>query len=102
MKKTTSEKLRWLVSEHEKIVVIHTSDRCENCLKLLVKFEEVIAKEAQTDVLFVEIDSKENPIIDNVIEKQNAPYLSIYQRGVIYKDAVISNPEDFRSIIKNL
>lgn len=73
MIKTTSEKLRWLVSQHETIVAIYTSLKCEQCINLLPKLKVVVSNKVYANILFVEIEIIKNSIIEKEIEKNIVP-----------------------------
>ncbi|MBA3665144.1 MAG: hypothetical protein H0W61_13175 [Bacteroidetes bacterium] len=102
MNKTTTEKLRYLTSEHETIVVLYISTECERCIALMPIFDELVKEEMFKKILFLEIDSTENHLIRKEIDLTHLPLISIFKKGIIIKNSSVENEEEFRQILQSI
>lgn len=102
MKKGTIENLRYLVSDHELIVVTHFSISCKRCVELMPKFEKIALEKCFQNIFFLEIDALENPIIKREIDEKHMPLLSILKKGILVNNIGVNNEIYFREILSEL
>lgn len=99
MKKGTIENLRYLVSDHELIVVTHFSTSCDRCVYLMPQFEKTAMEAAFKTIFFIGVDAIDNPIIKKEISEKHMPLLSILKKGILTENIGVKDDHAFREIL---
>ena len=78
---TDDEHLRHLTHEHLKVFAKFTSGNCAACAALAPPFAKFADDPANAGILFVRLDSDENPVAKQLMEQKIAPFFVSYCQG---------------------
>ena len=73
--------LRHYTHEHPKVFAKFTVDDCATCQLLAPGFLLLADNEAYDDILFVRLDSNENPVAQHLMQQRAAPFFVSYCQG---------------------
>jgi thiol-disulfide isomerase/thioredoxin len=80
---TNDEGLRRLVHEHLKVFVKFTSINCEICEQLAPPFARFAEQDLFAPILFLRLDSDENPVARKMMQEKVAPFFASYCQGLL-------------------
>ena len=78
---TDDEHLRRLIHEHLKVFAKFTSDNCAACAALAPPFAKFVDAPENVGVLFVRLNSDENPVAKQLMRERVAPFFVSYCQG---------------------
>ncbi|MEJ7659121.1 MAG: hypothetical protein WKG07_05585 [Hymenobacter sp.] len=75
------EQLRRLIHEHLKVFAKFTSDNCAACAALASPFAKFVDAPDNAGILFVRLDSDQNPVAYQLMKERVAPFFVSYCQG---------------------
>lgn len=78
---TDDEHLRRLTHEHLKVFAKFTSPNCDICQTLAPPFAKFVDEPGNEAILFVRLDSDENPVAKKLMQEKVAPFFVSYCQG---------------------
>ncbi len=91
---TDDAHLRRLTHENLKVFAKFTSDNCPACDALAPCFAKFVDSPANVDILFVRLDSDQNPVARKMMLEKVAPFFVSYCQGrLIECDALTEESE---------
>lgn len=78
---TDDEHLRRLTHEHMKVLAKFTSENCEICQALAPPFAKFVDDPGNETILFVRLNSDENPVAKKLMQEKIAPFFVSYCQG---------------------
>jgi len=78
---TDDDHLRHLTHEHLKVFAKFTSEGCAICQALAPPFEKFVDKPENVGILFVRLNSDENPVAKKMMQEKVAPFFVSYCQG---------------------
>ncbi|TDN37945.1 thioredoxin [Hymenobacter sp. UV11] len=78
---TDDEQLRRLTHEHLKVFAKFTSDNCAACELLAPPFAKFVEDPQNVGILFVRLDSDQNPVAKKMMLEKVAPFFVSYCQG---------------------
>ena len=78
---TDDEHLRHLTHEHLKVFAKFTSATCAICQTLAPPFAKLAEEPGNESVLFVRLDSHENPVAQKMMQEKVSPFFVSYYQG---------------------
>lgn len=64
-------------------IVKYDSDTCAYCKLLEGPYKKLSDSPEYKDVLFLQMQSRENPVARNEVDSKKMPFLSIYRQGIL-------------------
>lgn len=77
----TDAEMRQLIYAHTHVLVAYVTADCENCQDKLPSLEQLAHERRFAHVLFLRLDAADNVVPVREIAANNAPFVSVYQRG---------------------
>ncbi|WBA42723.1 thioredoxin family protein [Hymenobacter canadensis] len=77
----SDEQLRQLTHEHLKVFAKFTSENCDVCEQLAPPFVKFSDDEEFETILFVRLNSDENPVAKKIMQEKIAPFFVSYCQG---------------------
>lgn len=77
----TDDQLRHLIHEHLKVFAKFTSENCQVCQALAPPFSKFVDAPENTGILFVRLNSDENPVAKKMMQQRVAPFFVSYCQG---------------------
>ncbi|QIX63141.1 thioredoxin family protein [Hymenobacter lutimineralis] len=91
---TNDEGLRRYVHDHLKVFVKFTSSNCDICELLAPAFAKFADDAEFEDILFMRLDSDQNPVAKKMMADKIAPFFVAYCQGrVLTCDTLTSEPQ---------
>jgi thioredoxin 1 len=88
------EQLRRLIHEHLKVFAKFTSDDCAICEALAPPFDKFVDAPDNVGILFVRLNSDENPVAKKMMDEKTAPFFVSYCQGRLLEcDALTTEAE---------
>lgn len=88
------EQLRRLIHEHLKVFAKFTSADCTICEALAPPFDKFVDAPENVGILFVRLNSDENPVAKKMMDEKTAPFFVSYCQGRLLEcDALTSEAE---------
>ena len=88
------EELRQLTREHLKVFAKFTSESCEICELLAPPFAKFAGEEEFKSILFLRLNSDENPVARKLMQEKIAPFFVSYCQGRLLEcDTLTEEPE---------
>ena len=88
------EHLRRLIHEHLKVFAKFTSENCAVCEALSPGFAKFVDAPENTGILFVKLNSDENPVAKKLMQQKVAPFFVSYCQGRLLEcDALTTDAE---------
>ncbi len=78
---TDDEHLRRLTHEHLKVFAKFTSENCAVCAALAPPFTKFVDDPQNVGILFVRLNSDENPVAKKLMQERVAPFFVSYCQG---------------------
>ncbi|GAA4505290.1 hypothetical protein GCM10023172_32890 [Hymenobacter ginsengisoli] len=78
---TDDEHLRRLTHEHLKVFAKFTSENCGVCQTLAPPFAKFVDDPENVGILFVRLNSDENPVAKKMMQEKVAPFFVSYCQG---------------------
>ncbi len=78
---TDDEHLRRLTHEHLKVFAKFTSENCPVCAALAPPFAKFVDDPENVGILFVRLNSDENPVAKKLMQERVAPFFVSYCQG---------------------
>ena len=75
------EQLRHLIHEHLKVFAKFTSNNCAACDALTPPFAKFVDEPENTGILFIRLNSDQNPVAKKLMEQRIAPFFVSYCQG---------------------
>jgi thioredoxin 1 len=75
------EQLRRLTHEHLKVFAKFTSENCPICASLAPPFTKFVDEDKNVGILFVRLNSDENPVAQKIMNQKAAPFFVSYCQG---------------------
>ena len=75
------EQLRHLIHEHLKVFAKFTSPNCAVCEVLAPPFAKFVAAPENAGILFIRLNSDENPVAKQLMQQRVAPFFVSYCQG---------------------
>lgn len=75
------EQLRRLIHEHLKVFAKFTSENCAACDTLAPPFAKFVDDPENLGILFVRLNSDENPVAKKLMQEKVAPFFVSYCQG---------------------
>ena len=75
------ESLRRLIHEHIKVFAKFTSENCAICQELAPPFDKFVDAPENVGILFVRLNSDQNPVAKKLMEQKIAPFFVSYCQG---------------------
>lgn len=88
------EHLRRLIHEHLKVFAKFTSPNCAVCEALSPPFAKFVAVPENAGILFVRLDTDQNPVAKKLMDQKAAPFFVSYCQGRLLEcDALTEEAE---------
>ncbi|GAB3634539.1 hypothetical protein GCM10027422_01290 [Hymenobacter arcticus] len=78
---TDDDHLRRLTHEHLKVFAKFTSENCDICSSLAPPFAKFVDEPENVGILFVRLDTDQNPVAKKMMEQKIAPFFVSYCQG---------------------
>jgi thioredoxin 1 len=78
---TDDEQLRHLIHEHMKVFAKFTSENCATCEALAPPFIKFVDAPENVGILFVRLNTDQNPVAKKMMEQKTAPFFVSYCQG---------------------
>jgi thioredoxin 1 len=75
------ESLRHLIHEHMKVFAKFTSENCAACEALAPPFAKFVDSPENVGILFVRLNTDQNPVAKKMMEQKTAPFFVSYCQG---------------------
>lgn len=75
------EQLRRLIHDHLKVFAKFTSENCPVCAALAPPFDKFVDAPDNVGILFVRLNSDENPVAKKMMDQKVAPFFVSYCQG---------------------
>ncbi|MGI4886230.1 MAG: thioredoxin family protein [Janthinobacterium lividum] len=96
------EQLRRLVHEHLKVFAKFTSENCAACDTLSPPFTKFADDEAYESILFLKLNSDENPVAKKLMQDRVAPFFVSYCQGRLLECDALTEEADVRAQLDRL
>lgn len=98
---TDDEGLRRLTHEHLKVFAKFTSPGCNICEQLAPPFAKYADQDPFTTILFLRLNSDENPVAKKMMQEKVAPFFVSYCQGRILEcDTLTTEPEVYAMLTR--
>ena len=99
---TDDEGLRRLVHEHLKVFVKFTSPDCEICERLAPPFARFADEEPFAPILFLRLNSDENPVARKLMKEKLAPFFASYCQGHLLECDTLYQEDEVLTMLMRL
>lgn len=99
---STEEELRNLLFEKPFLSVKYHNDSIPFCQELYKRYTYLSELEKYQQITFVRINSDENRIAQQLMEKDVYSFMSIYKNGLLVESRTISSEEDIVALLDKL
>jgi thiol-disulfide isomerase/thioredoxin len=96
------QQLRHLVYSRDYASVKYTSPTCDICKSLSPGYEELSERKEYSNILFLRIDSGENPTAKQFLAEQATPLIVVYHKGVVIKAGSVATVGDMTALLDEL
>jgi len=96
------QQLRYLVYSRDFASVKYTSPTCDICKSLSPDYDKLSKRKEYSKILFLRIDSGENPTAKQFLAEQATPLIVVYYKGVVVKAGSVATVEDMEAILDDL
>lgn len=91
-----------LISSNNKVVVKYYADWCGSCKLFAPKFKRHSNDEANSDVVFLEVNAEENETARKLGGVDNLPFLASFKNGALLEGTATSKEEYLQKMIDDL
>ena len=99
---TIDEGLRRLIHEHLKVFAKFTSPNCETCELLAPSFVKFADQDQFTAILFLRLDSDENPVAKKMMREKVAPFFVSYCQGQLLECDTLYTEQEVLAMLTRL
>lgn len=99
---STDNDFETLLNNNSKVVVKFFADWCGSCKLFAPKFKRHSNDEANSDILFLEVNAEENEKARKMGGVDNLPYLASFKNGVLLEGTATSKEEYLQKMINDL
>lgn len=99
---TNDENLRRLIHDHLKVFVKFTSQNCEICDQLAPPFTKFADAQAFEPILFLRLNSDENPVARKIMQQKSAPFFVSYCQGRILECDMLTTEQQVTDMLRRL
>jgi thioredoxin 1 len=96
------EQLRQLTHEHMKVFAKFTSENCDTCELLAPPFAKFSDDEEFEPILFVRLNSDENPVAKKIMQEKVAPFFVTYCQGRLLECDMLTTEADVLDMLRRL
>ena len=96
------EELRQLTHEHLKVFAKFTSPGCAICELLAPPFAKYAGEEEFGQILFVRLDSDENPVARKIMQEKVAPFFVSYCQGRLLECDMLTTEAEVLDMLRRL
>lgn len=96
------EQLRHLIHEHMKVFAKFTSENCDVCQALAPPFSKFVDAPENVGILFVRLNSDENPVAKKMMQEKIAPFFVSYCQGRILECDALTEEAQVEGQLKRL
>jgi thiol-disulfide isomerase/thioredoxin len=96
------EQLRHLIHEHMKVFAKFTSENCDVCAALAPPFSKFVDKPENVGILFVRLNSDENPVAKKMMQEKVAPFFVSYCQGRLLECDALTEEAQVEDQLKRL
>ncbi|GAB3824890.1 thioredoxin family protein [Hymenobacter jeollabukensis] len=99
---TDDEGLRHYTHDHLKVFAKFTSQGCATCELLAPPFAKFADDEQYQPILFLRLDSDENPVAKKLMQERVAPFFVSYCQGQLLECDSLTTEEAVRGMLDRL
>ena len=99
---TNDAQLRHQIHAHERVIAKFTSEGCAVCQALAPHFSRFAAEPPYRDVLFVQLNSDENPVARQLMDRKAAPFFVSYHAGKLLECDALTQDAEVRAMLDRL
>ena len=99
---STDKDFENLLQNNSKVVVKFYADWCGSCKLFAPKFKRHSNDEANSDILFLEVNAEENEKARKLGGVDNLPYLASFKNGILLEGTATSKEEYLQKMIDDL
>ncbi|UOQ68079.1 thioredoxin family protein [Hymenobacter volaticus] len=96
------EELRRLTHDHLKVFAKFTSESCEICELLAPPFAKFAGRENFKSILFLRLNSDENPVAKKMMQEKVAPFFVSYCQGRILECDTLTEEQHVSDMLQRL
>jgi len=96
------EHLRHLIHEHMKVFAKFTSENCAACEALAPPFGKFVDAPENVGILFVRLNSDENPVAKKLMQQRVAPFFVSYCQGRLLECDALTEEAQVQGQLKRL
>lgn len=96
------EELRHLIHDHLKVFAKFTSENCAACDALAPPFTKFVDEEDYQSIVFLKLNSDENPVAKKLMQDRVAPFFVSYCQGRLLECAALTEEVDVRAQLDRL
>jgi thiol-disulfide isomerase/thioredoxin len=99
--RSNNDDLRKFLFDKQYVVVkFDTMEDCPVCIELVPIFEHL--SDEYTDMVFVTMNSEDNPTAKQLILRHKKPFVGVYKEGLLVECKIISSEKDLISMLDKL
>ena len=98
----TYEDLRNLIYKEKFVTVKYYSEDCEKCKVLTDVFKKYSEDKKYSEILFMRMNSEENPVAKRLISEQKLPFMSSFKDGLLIESTTVSSEKEIKKVLDNL
>ena len=91
-----------ILKSNNKVIVKYYADWCGSCKLFAPKYKRHSNDEANTDILFLEVNAEENEVARKMGGVDNLPYLASFKNGILVEGTATSKEEYLQKMIDDL
>ncbi|MCC2545148.1 thioredoxin family protein [Hymenobacter sp. BT175] len=99
---TNDEGLRTYTHEHLKVFAKFTSENCEICKRLTPPFAKFADDEPYRTIMFLRLNSDENPVARKLMQEKAAPFFVSYCQGHLLECDSLTSEEQVHGMLERL
>ena len=102
IRETDDAGLRSLIHDYPKVFAKFTSANCPTCDALALPFASLAGDAAYRSILFLKLNSDENPVAKQLMAERVAPFFVSYCQGRLLECDVLTAEDDVRAQLDRL
>lgn len=99
---TDDDGLRRYVHDHLKVFAKFTSSNCDTCERLAPPFARFADDAEFEDILFLRLDSDQNPVAKKMMADKIAPFFVAYCQGRLLTCDTLTTEQEVRAMLETL